>query len=37
MGVEPTSQAWEARILPMYYIRKTEQRSVIFLFHIKIR
>ena len=24
MGVEPTSQAWEARILPMYYIRITE-------------
>lgn len=21
MGVGPTSQAWEARILPMYYIR----------------
>lgn len=21
MGVEPTSQAWEARILPMYYTR----------------
>ena len=25
MGVGPTSQAWEARILPMYYIRMTEQ------------
>ncbi len=22
MGIEPTSQAWEARILPMYYTRK---------------
>ena len=22
MGVEPTSQAWEARILPMYYTRE---------------
>ncbi len=22
MGVGPTSQAWEARILPMYYARK---------------
>ena len=21
MGVEPTSQAWEARVLPMYYTR----------------
>lgn len=25
MGVGPTSQAWEARILPMYYIRVTER------------
>ena len=25
MGVGPTSQAWEARILPMYYIRMTER------------
>ncbi len=23
MGVGPTSQAWEARILPMYYARKS--------------
>ena len=22
MGIEPTSQAWEARILPMNYARK---------------
>ena len=22
MGIEPTSQAWEARILPLYYARK---------------
>ena len=22
MGIEPTSQAWEARILPMNYTRK---------------
>lgn len=26
MGVEPTSQAWEARVLPMYYTR-------VFLFY----
>ena len=24
MGIEPTSQAWEARILPMYYTRKSQ-------------
>ena len=25
MGIEPTSQAWEARILPMNYARKSRQ------------
>lgn len=27
MGIEPTSQAWEARILPMYYARKSPNQS----------
>lgn len=34
MGVGPTSQAWEARILPMYYARKNTEflpRLLIFL------
>lgn len=26
MGIEPTSQAWEARILPMNYARKESHK-----------
>ena len=26
MGIEPTSQAWEARILPMNYTRKLQRQ-----------
>ena len=26
MGIEPTSQAWEARILPLYYTRENRIR-----------
>ena len=32
MGVEPTSQAWEARILPMYYACK--KRQCLFIFNL---
>ena len=32
MGVEPTSQAWEARILPMYYARIHPKRDYSCIF-----
>ena len=35
MGVGPTSQAWEARILPMYYTRKYMPRIDAAVFFIK--
>ena len=28
VGIEPTSQAWEARILPMYYTRRPENAAI---------
>lgn len=31
MGVEPTSQAWEAHILPMYYARIHDRFSRVYL------
>ena len=39
MGVEPTSQAWEARILPMYYARKSRLKvslKLSFLRNLKL-
>jgi len=27
MGIEPTSHAWEARILPLYYTRKIDDST----------
>ena len=29
VGIEPTSQAWEARILPMYYTRSARNAAMI--------
>ena len=28
-GIEPASQAWEARVLPMYYVRKMSANVII--------
>ena len=35
MGIEPTSQAWEARILPMNYTRKSV--AIIAVSNVKIK
>ena len=39
MGVGPTSQAWEARILPMYYTRDLYCENIIHLktYYVKFR
>lgn len=29
MGIGPTSQAWEARILPLYYTRKNPLKNFV--------
>ncbi len=35
MGVEPTSKAWEAFILPMNYARKNSFSIAFLLYHCK--
>ena len=37
MGVGPTSQAWEARILPMYYTRIEFYLIIIYLYSVIVK
>ena len=37
MGIEPTSRAWEARILPMNYARNSIDLVSLSLLNVKIK
>ncbi len=37
MGIEPTSRAWEARILPMNYARNSIDLLSLSLLNVKIK